>query len=73
MYVELECVYCGFKWEENVSSKQEIEEMLCIKGDCKDSNLKVRDVRAKVDYYQGSPPFQELSYISINDYNEGTD
>lgn len=60
MYVELECTYCGFKWEESVSTKAEIDEMACIHGNCGDTNLKVRDVaRTKIDYYQGSPPFQD--------------
>jgi transcription elongation factor Elf1 len=71
MKIELECTYCGKKWEATVYNKQMIEAMSCSK--CGDSNLKVRDLAvakidtystkenavSKVDYYQGCPPFPE--------------
>jgi hypothetical protein len=54
--VELECMYCGHKWEQTVYNKQTVENSWCPK--CKDSNLKVRDLAAaKIDTYAGSPPF----------------
>jgi len=69
MKIELECTYCGKKWEATAYNKQMIEAMSCSK--CGDSNLKVRDravskidtyttketTVSKVDYYQGCPPF----------------
>lgn len=56
MTVELECMYCGHKWEQVVYNKQTVENATCPK--CKDSNLKVRDIAAaKIDTYVGSPPF----------------
>lgn len=56
MRVELECTYCGKKWEKIAYNKQSIESEVCSR--CKDTNLKVRDLdTTKVDYYQGCPPF----------------
>lgn len=56
MTVELECMYCGHKWEQTVYNKQTVENACCPK--CKDSNLKIRDASAaKIDTYKGSPPF----------------
>jgi NAD-dependent SIR2 family protein deacetylase len=56
MRVELECTYCGHKWEKTAYNKESIESEVC--PHCKDSTLKVRDLStSKVDYYKGSPPF----------------
>jgi hypothetical protein len=56
MTVELECTYCGHKWEKMVYNKQTVESERC--PHCNDSNLKVRDASvSKVDTYAGSPPF----------------
>ena len=55
--IQLECTYCGNKWNATAWSKVEIDSMICSK--CKDSRLVVRDRTSKVDYYQGSPPFPE--------------
>jgi len=53
--IQIECTYCGNKWNATSWSKTEIDSMICPK--CKDSRLIVRDRTSKVDYYQGSPPF----------------
>lgn len=56
MDIELECTYCGHKWEKTIYNKSSIESERCPK--CKDASLKVRDLaKTKVDYYKGSPPF----------------
>lgn len=56
MTVELECTYCGHKWEKTVYNKQSIENEKC--PHCGDSTLKVRDAStSKIDAYKGSPPF----------------
>lgn len=56
MTLDLECMYCGHKWEKTAYDRRSIESATCPK--CKDSNLKVRDRdTSKVDYYKGSPPF----------------
>lgn len=60
MKVQIECTYCGHKWTETVYQKSSVENMTCIWGNCKDSNLIVRDMSVgKIDYYAGSPPFPE--------------
>ena len=52
---ELTCNYCNFQWTQEYVNRAYIS---C--GKCKDSNIKVVDVkREKVDYYAGSPPFPE--------------
>lgn len=58
--VELECMYCGNKWQRLCRSKEEIEAQKC--NNCGDSTLKVRDAStAKMNYYAGSKPFPEKS------------
>lgn len=56
MKVQLECMYCGNKWDKIAHTKQSIESETCPK--CNDSSLKVRDHQAsKIDTYKGCPPF----------------
>jgi hypothetical protein len=62
--VELECTYCGAKWEDYVTSKADVERKICAKKGCGCSTLVVRDLAKKIDYYQGCPPFQEELDIS---------
>lgn len=60
MKVQLECMYCGHKWVEEVYNKSSIDSKTCTKGNCGDSNLIVRDLNAsKIDAYKGCPPFPE--------------
>lgn len=60
MKVQLECTYCGHKWIETIYNRSATETMTCKHGNCRDSNLIVRDLTTtKVDYYAGSPPFPE--------------
>lgn len=60
MKVEFECTYCGYRWVEEIWNKDTISSKVCKKGNCRTKNLLARDLQAtKVDYYQGSPPFQE--------------
>lgn len=56
MNVELECAYCGYKWDKTAYNKSSIESEKC--PHCGDTNLKVRDANvAKIDAYKGCPPF----------------
>ncbi len=56
MILEIECLYCGYKWERNVYMRTSMDNEKCLK--CKDSHLKVRDMNdVKVNYYLGSPDF----------------
>jgi len=57
MKYDLECQYCGDKQTINAYHQSQIEHAVCIK--CKDSSLTVREHKEKVDYYQGSPAFQD--------------
>lgn len=58
MLVDVECTYCGQKWEENVYNQSSLHDMKCKY--CKDKNLKFKDKdKSKIDYYQGCPPFPE--------------
>ena len=71
MRIQLECHYCGHKWEDTVFNKSAIEGMRCRNGNCNDSNLTVRDLAAKVDYYQGCPPFPVKEDKFNYNYNRG--
>lgn len=52
---ELTCQYCGYSWEIQYAPNGTI---YCHK--CKDSSIKAKDLhRDKIDYYAGSPPFEE--------------
>ena len=56
MKIDLECTYCGLKWQMEAQSRTEIELLYCLV--CKDISLKVRDhSKSGIDYYAGSPPF----------------
>jgi transcription elongation factor Elf1 len=61
MKVSLECTYCGHKWIETVYNQRSIEDKVCPNGNCRHKELKVKDLSSKIDYYQGSPPFQPSS------------
>jgi transcription elongation factor Elf1 len=53
----LNCTYCGKDWERYVYAMSAIENEKCSK--CGDRNFTVRDnSKSKIDYYQGSPPFE---------------
>jgi hypothetical protein len=52
---ELTCQYCGNSWQHLGMPKEEIR---CFT--CNDSNIRVRNLSVdKIDYYKGSPPFDE--------------
>jgi len=52
---ELICFYCNNSWEVNYAPQEVI---YCPK--CKDTNIKIKDnIRDKIDYYAGSPPFKD--------------
>lgn len=68
MEVELECMYCGHKWTNIVRNQAQIEAMVCEKRGCGHSTLKVRDMAKKIDYYQGSPPFEEKVELELSKY-----
>ncbi len=56
MKLELECMYCGHKWEKEAYNRQSVDAEICPR--CKDSSLKVRDFNAaRIDSYKGCPPF----------------
>lgn len=58
MTLDLECTYCGFKWQKEVYAYQTTDQLKCENGNCKDSNLKIRDLsKTKIDTYKGCPPF----------------
>lgn len=58
MQVRLECTYCGHSWERSVYTKGVVAGLSCMV--CNDSRLKAREINdAKVDTYQGCPPFPE--------------
>lgn len=56
MRIDLECIYCGLKWQMEVQSRPEIELLSC--STCQDTSLKVRDyAKSTINYYAGSPAF----------------
>lgn len=61
MKVQIECTYCGHKWTEVVYHQSALEGKVCKNGDCKDRKLIVRDIKDKIDYYKGCPPFPTTS------------
>lgn len=82
MIVQLECCYCGYKWEKIVYNKQSVEDEKCPK--CSDTSLIVRDATAKIDPYKGCPSFPDKirgkdwvfgidGLEEIDDYNVGGD
>jgi len=66
MIVQIICDYCGHKWEKQVYIKAALEDLKCQK--CGDKHIKFKDLdENKIDYYQGSPPF-EIKIDTSNDY-----
>lgn len=61
MKVSIECTYCGHLWIETIYHQSVLEGKTCKNGDCKDRKLIVRDIKGKIDYYKGCPPFPEMS------------
>lgn len=57
MKVSIECTYCGHKWEETVYNKSSLVDKTCKNGNCRHSQLIVRDLSSKINYYEGSPEF----------------
>lgn len=58
MLAELICTYCNKKWERNIYSSSNVTEFECPV--CGDKHVKIKDLTIdKVDYYAGSPPFQD--------------
>lgn len=65
MIVELECTYCGKKWQIQSVNQAQIESSKCIK--CGDSSLKIRDAsKSKIDYYEGCPAFPDKLFDLYN-------
>lgn len=61
MIIEMECEYCGNKWEAGAIELADIGRPICLK--CGDKNIKLKDAsKSKVDYYQGSPAFSKKSW-----------
>lgn len=56
MPFDLECLYCGKKWQENYFTKYNYPRCSV----CKDKNIKIKEIRdhEKVDYYEGCPPYE---------------
>lgn len=67
MKVSMECTYCGHQWTETVYNRDSIENKRCTHGNCRHTELKVRDLSSKIDYYQGSPPFP-LTQVKIDGF-----
>ena len=56
MLFQLECKYCGAKWERQLYTSN--AKANCYK--CGDSNVKFKELaQHKVDYYKGTPAFRE--------------
>lgn len=56
MTLLLECTYCGKTWQRTFYSQEEAKNESCSK--CGDKQLKAKEAnKAKVDYYEGCPPF----------------
>lgn len=43
MYLDLECTYCGKKWQERFYYKESVRDARCPV--CKDKNLKIKEVK----------------------------
>lgn len=77
MVVEMECTYCGQKWQETTMNPTSLVNTRCSK--CGDKTIRMKDVtKTKVDYYQGCPPFpakKEKGYYTgfPDDYYGSTD
>jgi hypothetical protein len=55
----LSCRYCGYEWNK-MGYGHISEDESCLK--CNDKNIDVRDLsKTKVDYYAGSPSFQDTT------------
>lgn len=56
--LELECKYCGAKFNKNVYSYNSLEYEKCFK--CGSSDFMYKDLnKDKIDYYQGAPAFPQ--------------
>lgn len=64
MLINLTCFYCNYSWDKYLNSKKAVNDQHCLK--CGDSNLRVVDLEtSSIDYYKGSPPFDDKK--SAND------
>ena len=57
MKVSITCNYCGYTWMEVIYDKASLENKRCQDNNCRDSNLTIKDLKGKVDQYEGCPPF----------------
>jgi hypothetical protein len=58
MKIEICCNYCGYKTVRNEYDESFIRNLSCYK--CNDKDLVIKEVsKSKIDYYMGSPPFEE--------------
>jgi len=58
MKVEFTCKYCNYKWNKTMYSYESNNDFKCLK--CGDTDPTAKDLtKEKIDYYQGSPKFEE--------------
>lgn len=67
MRIELECTYCGRKWEMEIYNRLQVQGVKCK---CGHTKLRSKDMAGKVDYYKGCPPFPDFD---DDFYNEDDD
>jgi len=71
MKIEITCTYCGYKIDKEAYNEASVRSLRCSK--CNDKNLLFKEIiRERVDYYAGSPPFEEkkeyrLEYPDMKD------